>query len=604
MGSASIPPPALSAAPPAGLSRIGVLDANRPVAQRVGRVLRAASGLAEVSVEADPATLRGSLDDDPLLLACDASDIDIALDWSTRRYPSMSVVAWASGDMSALLEAARTNKRLVSLLGWPSFASMPRPWELAMATRRIVDAAAVSPRLGELFPWGSTVARFRPRTSAERDAAVTEVCVLSERAGASPRVSSRVAEVAHEMLMNAMYDAPVDANGTARYAHDRKQEVDLDDHEVPTFRLAADGINVALQVVDPFGGLRREHVLDGILRGRAAANGDRPAIDTSNGGAGLGLYRIYNQSTVMIVDVEPGRFTSVTAFFDLLRQSARGPVPSGLAPPVRPRAPLASTPASTRAPGACTSPRSVIRAERSADLAAVPIEPPGERRAHVLRAFGRPPARGGVGEALDIRLVHGAKERERGRCLPLLLRVQDLEQAASLVAQSRVLVVGNEGAGEGHRTPLGEVGRSGDERVRSVGRGLREHRRVRHRLTLGGAAEVSGDEDSERRTERRIGPHEADERSPSDSVRRIRAQRVAERDDRGFIVLSKKRHGSERRRVGRPLVEAREEARRLGAQERRRLVATQLRGGGCLRQAAEAVSGTERRRSRDDVGPG
>lgn len=314
---ASNPPPPPSTEDAAGLSRIAVLDSNRPVAQRVGRVLRAASGLAAVSVEADPATLRGSLDDDPLLLACDASDIDVALDWSARRYPSMSVVTWTSGDMSPLLEAARANPRLVSLLGWPSFASMPRPWELAMATRRIVDAAAASPRLGELFPWGATVARFKPRTSAERDAAVAEVSTLSERAGASPRISMRVAEVAHEMLMNAMYDAPVDAGGTARYAHDRKQDIVLDSHEVPTFRLAADGINVALQIVDPFGGLRREHVLDGILRGRAAANGDQPAIDTSNGGAGLGLYRIYNQSTVMIMDVDPGRFTSVTAFFDL-----------------------------------------------------------------------------------------------------------------------------------------------------------------------------------------------------------------------------------------------------------------------------------------------
>lgn len=313
----SNPPPPPSAPSSSGLPRVAVLDANRTVAQRVGRVLRAASGLSEVVVEADPASLRGSLDDDPLLLACDASDIDIALDWTTRRYRNMSVVAWSNGDMAPLLAAARQNPRLVSILGWPSFASMPRPWELAMATRRIIDTESVSPRLGELFTWGSTVARFRPRTSGERDAAVHEVSSLSERAGASARIAQRVSEVAHEMLMNAMYDAPVDESGYPRYAHDRKQELSLEDHEVPTFRLATDGINIALQVVDPFGRLRRRHVLDGIARGRSAATSEGPAIDTSNGGAGLGLYRIYSQSTVMITDVDPGAFTSVTAFFDL-----------------------------------------------------------------------------------------------------------------------------------------------------------------------------------------------------------------------------------------------------------------------------------------------
>lgn len=307
----SNPPPPPSAPSRSGRPRVAVFDTNRTVALRVSRVLRAASGLLEVAVESDPATLRHSIDDDPILLACDASDIDLALDWATRLYPSLSIIAWSSGDMGPLLEAAR-HPRVVSVLGWPAFASMPRPWEIAMATRRIVDPDATSPRLGELVPWGATVARFRPRTTAERDAAVNEVRSLSERAGATPRMAQRVADVAHEMLMNAMYDAPVDARGHPKYAHDRRRAIHLEDDEVPTFRLAADGINVALQVVDRFGALQREHVLAGIARGREAGT-----IDTSNGGAGLGLARIYGQSTAMIADVERGRFTSVTAFFDL-----------------------------------------------------------------------------------------------------------------------------------------------------------------------------------------------------------------------------------------------------------------------------------------------
>jgi hypothetical protein len=307
-------PPALDTDP---LCRIAVLERNRTVAQRAGRVLRAASGLGSVAVEADPATLRSMLSDDLQLLACDASDLDLALEWAQSRYRDLSVVAWSSGSMAPLLEAARSSANLVSLIGWPSFASMPRPWELALATRRIVDASAGSPRLSELFSWGSTVMKYRPRTSRDRDAIVAEMAAVSERSGASQRVAQRVGEVAHEMLMNAMYDAPAGPDGVPRYAHDRKGDIELEEGELPMFRFAADGVHVALQIVDPFGRLTRAHVLDGILRGLAGAEGSGEVLDTSGGGAGLGLYRIYSQSTVMVVDVAPGRYTSVTTFFDL-----------------------------------------------------------------------------------------------------------------------------------------------------------------------------------------------------------------------------------------------------------------------------------------------
>lgn len=307
-------PPALETDP---LSRIAVLERNRTVALRAARVLRSASGLASVANEADPATLRSMLSEDLQLLACDASDLDLALEWAQNRYRDLSVVAWTSGAMDPLLEAARSSSNLVSLVGWPSFASMPRPWELALATRRIVDASAGAPRLSELFSWGSTVMKYRPRTSRDRDVVVAEMSVVAERAGATQRVAQRVGEVAHEMLMNAMYDAPVGEDGAQRYAHDRKGDIELDENEQPTFRFAADGVHVALQIVDPFGRLTRRHVLDGILRGRAGSEGSSDVLDTSNGGAGLGLYRIYSQSSVMVVDIAPGRYTSVTAFFDL-----------------------------------------------------------------------------------------------------------------------------------------------------------------------------------------------------------------------------------------------------------------------------------------------
>jgi hypothetical protein len=67
-------------------------------------------------------------------------------------------------------------------------------------------------------------------------------------------------ELAHELLMNAMYDAPVDAQGRPKYAADRKADIRLTDSERPSVRVATDGSRLVLQVRDPFGRLERRHV--------------------------------------------------------------------------------------------------------------------------------------------------------------------------------------------------------------------------------------------------------------------------------------------------------------------------------------------------------
>jgi hypothetical protein len=305
---------------PAPKTKIAVLERNRVVGQRIARVMGATSGLAEVPVVDDPADLHGILDAEPLLLGCDAVDLDVALSWIRDRYPTMSLVVWTSGSTADALRAALTEPRLSSVIGWPSFESMPRPWEIALAARRIINPHAPSPRLSDLLGWGATVVKWRPRTSDDRDRVVAEVAHWAERAGAGARLSERLAELAHELLMNAMYDAPIDADGNARYAFDRQQDIVLDDAEVPTLRLGTDGVHIAVQASDPFGGLRRYHVIAGILRGLEARKGSSPPgtiLDTSFGGAGLGMLKIYSAGAVLLVDVEPGAATTVTSLYDL-----------------------------------------------------------------------------------------------------------------------------------------------------------------------------------------------------------------------------------------------------------------------------------------------
>jgi len=295
-----------------------VIEPNRTIATKISRVISCATGFSDVAFAEGPEGLEGRLEGEPSMLACDVENLERVCRWAESTYPTAQVLVWNNGSMAPLLAKAAMYPRITSILGWPSFETMPRSWELSLAARRICDPELPPPRLAELFGWGSTVVKYRPRTTEDRDAVVSEVQWLSEKAGAPPRTAERLAEVSHELLMNAMYDAPVDGSGRPRYAQDRKVGIELEDQEVPTFRLASDGMTLALQVVDTFGRLKRTQVLKSLTRGLAAnesAEGD--VLDTSHGGAGLGLFRIYSASASTVFEVEAGRYTMVTAFFDL-----------------------------------------------------------------------------------------------------------------------------------------------------------------------------------------------------------------------------------------------------------------------------------------------
>ena len=89
---------------------------------------------------------------------------------------------------------------------------------------------------------------------------------------------------------------------------------------MPTLRLGTDGATIALQAHDPFGGMKRHHVFEGITRGLRARDADgaeSAVLDTSRGGAGLGMIKIYAAGTVLLVEVSPGTSTVVTCFYDL-----------------------------------------------------------------------------------------------------------------------------------------------------------------------------------------------------------------------------------------------------------------------------------------------
>jgi hypothetical protein len=135
------------------------------------------------------------------------------------------------------------------------------------------------------------------------------------RAGVRRRLVDNLLSATDEMVSNAVYDAPVDAHGQPRYARlPRTTPVSLEPHEYAQLTFGADATRFAISVADPFGTLSVERVLDylGKCFGRGASQ-----IDPKEGGAGLGLYMMFNSLSHFVINVATGHRTEVIGIMDL-----------------------------------------------------------------------------------------------------------------------------------------------------------------------------------------------------------------------------------------------------------------------------------------------
>jgi hypothetical protein len=172
---------------------------------------------------------------------------------------------------------------------------------------------------GDLFgiekylPHDTAVHLLRLREYKGRTAAIDEVLAYAEKAGVRGRMRSSIGQVCEELLMNALYDAPVDEHGTALF-HEvdvRERLTQLSPRPV-SIRYAATETGFAVSVRDRFGRLDKATVLRYIDKCLHSPQ----QIDRKTYGAGLGIYLIANAATQFVLNVAPGMATEVVCTFD------------------------------------------------------------------------------------------------------------------------------------------------------------------------------------------------------------------------------------------------------------------------------------------------
>jgi hypothetical protein len=285
--------------------RFAVLGRTPIVSRTIARTVSCGGGLAEIVNNIDE--LVDALGRGVHFVCVAVEELETLLPVLERS--SAQALVFCGQSDPAHLEWSRGSKQANHLFGLRYPDAPPRGWELLSVIRRWVNGKP--PPIEAYLDWGGGGFERVPATEKDRDAIVAEVeDFVGKLVGRRP--AGAMAEVAHELLMNAMYDAPVDQRGRQLFAHDRTAAIKLAPSQQPRFLCGCDGNRLVLTSVDPFGGLRKEHVFGGLARALVSGT-----MDKSGGGAGLGFFVIFKACTMMFFDVVPGRRTQVTAILEL-----------------------------------------------------------------------------------------------------------------------------------------------------------------------------------------------------------------------------------------------------------------------------------------------
>jgi hypothetical protein len=122
----------------------------------------------------------------------------------------------------------------------------------------------------------------------------------------------RIATTCEELLMNALYDAPVDDTGELVFADvEPADRLSMKSPRPVALRYGAAADQLAFSVTDRYGRLARRTVLDVLDKCMSSAD----PIDRKKLGSGLGLYMACSAAGGLMIDVTRGAATEVIATF-------------------------------------------------------------------------------------------------------------------------------------------------------------------------------------------------------------------------------------------------------------------------------------------------
>jgi len=215
--------------------------------------------------------------------------------------PAMKVVS------AAVLSGSYEKKDLAAIVGGGTLhvhsTASGDPDPLALVTQAALADAKIPHYMWEVSD-SSTL--YRVPDSASRTVVIQNIL---GSAGLKRYVQERAQIVLEELLTNAIYHSYRNPEGRDKYG--RKDLVKLTDKEVVEVRASSTAEGLYLAVQDRGGSLRAEDLQNVFSRCYGPAE---KQIESKDGGAGLGLYMVFEQVTHMKVTAQPGVGTEIAVW--------------------------------------------------------------------------------------------------------------------------------------------------------------------------------------------------------------------------------------------------------------------------------------------------
>ncbi len=233
------------------------------------------------------------------------------LDTLEDRWPRTRLVLHATAsteDYLPLMASRRFLRNMIAKNDEPL-----EPEELIITAEKLLRQDLFG--LQKYLLWGVEPIRVTIKDSRLKQDYIHEVATYAETLGCNQRTVEMIETIADELVTNAIYNAPRDADGNPKYAKlSRRETVVLEDNETGVLEFACDGDYIALAQIDPFGSLTQDTVVTYL--NRCLVKGPEQFSEAS-GGAGIGLYRVFQSLSKFIINIDAGKKTEVIALIDL-----------------------------------------------------------------------------------------------------------------------------------------------------------------------------------------------------------------------------------------------------------------------------------------------
>ena len=288
--------------------RIIALSPDKAFAKQLAVALKAAGGTVDAHLALDELGI-GELAAALMVLHLDGAMTSAAPSLLPRLAGDTRVIAiLPRSNLAAVVDLMQGSDRVAAIMIAEDF---DRTLLSAMATRVLA---------GDIFglekhvPWGAQIHSFLVGDYQEKALCISQVSEFCEAMGVRRKYRESIEQCLDEMLMNALYDAPVDEQGRPIFAEiPTRTRISLRVEHKVVVQYVCDGTRFAIGVRDAFGTLERATV----LRYLHKCLHSEQQIDRKTGGAGLGLYLITSSSSGVFFHVLPGVATEAVCTFDL-----------------------------------------------------------------------------------------------------------------------------------------------------------------------------------------------------------------------------------------------------------------------------------------------